>query len=361
MRLSHRALKQQPGRLSRRASVGSAGLAAFLMLGAAGNGQAQAPAAAASAQTPALQTVRVISFTGVSTIPLRVAAAQGTFAKYGLDVVTEFTPNSTVLREGLAAGKYDVAHAAVDNAVAMAETDHADVVILMGSDDSMTELIVQPTIGSVTDLRGKTVAVDAPNTAYALQLRKILLMNGLTAGTDYTMKVVGGTPQRLQAMIQDKENAAAMLNPPSSIQAKAAGLKSLGSAAKLIGPYQGVGAFVLRPWATAHRDTLVKYLAAYVEALRWFLAPANKAQAIAFLTADLKLSPEVAAEAYARAVATPGGLVPDARLDVAGLANVLKLRAEIENQWKGIPPPPERYCDLSYHDAALARLAGRSR
>ena len=60
-------------------------------------------------------------------------------------------------------------------------------------------------------------------------------------------------------------------------------------------------------------------------------------------------------------VAAPGGLVPDARLDIAGLANVLKLRAEIERQWKGIPPPPERYYDLSYHDAALARLAGRSR
>ena len=32
------------------------------------------------------------------------------------------------------------------------------------------ELIVQPDIGSVADLRGKTVIVDAPNTAYALQL-----------------------------------------------------------------------------------------------------------------------------------------------------------------------------------------------
>jgi ABC-type nitrate/sulfonate/bicarbonate transport system substrate-binding protein len=350
-------MKPQPTRVLTSLS-GSAALAALVMLGAAAHGQAQAPAAAAPAQTAALQTVRVISFGGVSTMPLRVAAAQGTFAKYGLDVVTEFTPNSTVLREGLAAGKYDVAHAAVDNAVAMVETDHADAVILMGSDDSMTELIVQPTIGSAADLRGKTVAVDAPNTAYALQLRKILLMNGLT-GTDYTMKVVGGTPQRLQAMIDDKTNAAAMLNPPYSIQAKVAGLKSLGSAAKLIGAYQGVGAFVMRTWANGHRDTVVKYLAAYVEALRWFLAPANKVQAIAMLTADLKLTPEVAAEAYARAVAAPGGLVPDARLDVAGLANVLKLRAEIEHQWNGVPPPPGRYYDPSYHDAALARLAGR--
>ena len=360
MRLVHRALERHRGSQSHRSAFGFAALVAILMLGAAGNGWDHAPAAADRAQTPALQVVRVVSFSGVSTVPLRVAAARGTFASHGLQVVTEFTPNSTLLREGLAAGKYDVAHAAVDNAVAMTEMDHADVVILMGSDDSMTELIVQPDIASVADLRGRTVAVDAPNTAYALQLRKILLMNGLTAGTDYTMKEVGGTPQRLQAMVRDKAYAAAMLNPPFSIEAKSAGLKSLGSAAKLIGPYQGVGAFVLRSWAKDHRDTLVRYLAAYVEALRWFLDPANKAEAVAFLTAELKLSPDVAAEAYARAAA-PGGLVPDARLDVAGLANVLKLRAEIEQQWKGIAPPSERYYDLSYHDAALARLAGRSR
>lgn len=336
-------------------------LASVLIAAVAGSGRAQAPNAARAAQTPPRQTLRVISFGGISTVPLRLALARGTFASHGLDVVAEFTPNSTVLREGLAAGKYDVAHAAVDNAVAMVELDHADVVVLMGSDDSMTELIVQPTIATVADLRGKTVAVDAPNTAYALQLRKILLMSGLTAGADYTMKAVGGTPQRLDAMIRDKENAAAMLNPPFSIQAKAAGLKSLGSATKLIGPYQGIGAFALRSWAANHRDMLVTYLAAYVEALRWFLAPENKADALAFLAADLKLPPEVAAEAYARAVAVPGGLAPDARLDLAGLANVLKLRAEIEQQWKGIPPGPDKYFDPSYHQAALAFLAGQNK
>lgn len=329
--------------------------ASIVIVGMAG-AQAQPRSSASTAQATQPQTIRVISFGGISTVPLRLALARGIFTKHGLNVVAEFTPNSIVLREGLAAGKYDVAHAAVDNAVAMVETDHADVVILMGSDDSMTELIVQPTIASVSALRGKTVAVDAPNTAYALQLRKILLMNGLTAGTDYSMRAVGGTPQRLEAMIKDKENAAAMLNPPFSIQAKAAGLKSLGSAANLIGPYQGIGAFVLRPWATDHREALVRYLAAYVDALRWFLAPANKGEALAFLGADLKLSPEMAEEAYAKAVAVPGGLAPDARLDVTGLVNVLKLRAEIEHQWEGVPPPPERYYDPSYYQEALARL-----
>ena len=162
-------------------------------------------------------------------------------------------------------------------------------------------------------------------------------------------------------MLRDKENAAAMLNPPFSLQAKAAGLKSLGSAARLIGPYQGIGAFALRTWATAHRDALIRYLAAYVEALRWFLAPANKADALAFLASDLKLPADLAKEVYARAVAAPGGLAPDARIDLNGFANVLKLRADVEHQWNGIPPPVDKYYDPTYHDAALARLAAPGR
>ncbi|MEI6667187.1 MAG: ABC transporter substrate-binding protein [Acidobacteriota bacterium] len=344
-------------------AIGVAALAAVVAVGSAATAMAQpapasapAPAQAASDATP---TIRVISFGGVSTVPLLVAEAQGLFTKYGLKVVVEFTPNSTLLRQGLAAGKYDIAHAAVDNAVAMVETDGADAVILQGSDDGMTELFVQPTIDSVAALKGKVMAVDAPNTAYALQLRKILLLNGLT-GADYTMKAVGGTPQRLQAMTQDKELAATMLNPPSSIQARRAGLKSLGSATQLIGPYQGVGAVAMRTWAKDNRDVVVRYLAAYIEALRWFMAPSHKADAIALLTTGLKLQPEVAAEAYAQAMAK-GGLVADARLDVDGLKNVLKLRAEIEKQWQGTPPPADKYFDISFHTAALAKLAAGSR
>jgi hypothetical protein len=33
-------------------------------------------------------------------------------------------------------------------------------------------------VRSFADLKGRTAIVDAPNTAYALQLKKILLLNG---------------------------------------------------------------------------------------------------------------------------------------------------------------------------------------
>ena len=72
------------------------------------------------------------------------------------------------------------------------------------------------------------MVVDAPNTAYALLLYKVLKNAGLNKG-DYTVRAVGGTPVRLEAMTKDKANAAAgVLSPPFSFRATQAGLKDMG-------------------------------------------------------------------------------------------------------------------------------------
>ena len=51
----------------------------------------------------------------------------------------------------------------------MVEMAKHDVVIVTGGDSSMNEFFVQPDVRSLADLRGRTLIVDAPNTAYALQ------------------------------------------------------------------------------------------------------------------------------------------------------------------------------------------------
>lgn len=302
-----------------------------------------------------MTTVRVNVFPGIANLGLYAAQAQGMFAKRGLNVPVEFTPNSQAQREGLAAGKFEIAHAAVDNAIAMVEVAKADAVIILGGDNSLNDLYVQPEIASIPDLRGKTVIVDAPNTAYALQLYKILTLNGLQKG-DYTVKVVGGTNLRLEGMRKEKAYAATMLNPPFSVLAEKEGLRNMGSAVQMIGPYQASGAFVMRGWAQAHPEVLVRYIQAFVEGLRWAMDPANKDRAVALLADRLKVAPDVALKSYEMAADPARGFAKDARFDVEGFKNTLKLRAELEGQWGGTPPPPDKYFDLSYYDRALAGL-----
>ena len=63
----------------------------------------------------------------------------------------------------------------------------------------------------------------------------------------------------------------------------------------------------------------------------------------------------VAAAATYDALLTPGaGLAPDARLALEGFEAVLALRAEPEGHWTGVPPPPQRYLDLSHFERVLA-------
>jgi ABC-type nitrate/sulfonate/bicarbonate transport system substrate-binding protein len=307
------------------------------------------------AQESVPQKIHVLTLLG-RPLAIVMAESHGLFARYGVEVTTENLPNSDVLRANLAAGKGDLAYLAVDNAVAMVELAGADVVIVMGGEGSQNELIAQPGIKSAKDFLGKTLIVDAPNTAYALQLKKILLLSGLQVGRDYEIKPVGATPQRLIAIRENKDYAGSMLGPPTSIVARREGFVSLGTVQDLIGPYQAAGNFALRKWAREHREALTSYLAACIEAQRWLMAPANKQAVIELLVKESHLAPDVAAETYESYMTHPGGFAKDARLDLDGFRNVLKLRAEVEGQWGGKPPAPEKYYDPAYYLSALELL-----
>ena len=83
-------------------------LACAIMLGAM---------SAATAQTQ----LKVMVFPGLSNFSIYAAEHKNLFAKHGLAIELLYTPNSDVLRNGLAKGDHQIAHAAVDNAVAMVE------------------------------------------------------------------------------------------------------------------------------------------------------------------------------------------------------------------------------------------------
>jgi ABC-type nitrate/sulfonate/bicarbonate transport system substrate-binding protein len=310
--------------------------------------------AAAGAAEPA--TVRVNSFPNAKALPLHAGLAKGFFAKHDLALQLSFTENSTRQREGLAAGEFDISHSAVDNAVAMVEAARKDVVIVTGGDSGMNEFFVQADVRSFADLRGRTLIVDAPNTAYAIQAKKILLKHGLKDGTDYTVVPVGRGELRRKAMAENRNYAAAVLNLPFTIQAEQLGMKSLGNTVDLLGPYQANGAFALRAWVGSNGPLLERYIAAYIESLRWVRRPENQAGCVAILMDKLKISREVAERSYRLLVDPVRGFTPDAAFDMEGFKNLLALRAEIEGG--GAVPSPEKYLDLSYYRRVIGTLGG---
>lgn len=296
-------------------------------------------------------TLRVNVFRGASNIPIYMAQEKGYFARRGITLQMQFTPNSDQQRAGLAAGRFEIAHAAVDNAVAMIEVAKADAVIVAGGDGGMNEMLVRQDINKVADLQGRTYVVDAPNTAYALIGRKILKNAGLKEGQDYKLDPLGGSEARTKSL-DTPAGAATVLNPPWNFLARERGAKSLGRTVDLYGPYQAQGAFVMRPWATKNASALERYLAALIEGCRAAQDPNQRTLTLQVLMRELKVDQRTAELTYAE-LTTPGhGLNKDCAFDMAGFKNVLALRAEMEGQWSGQPPAPEKFVDLSLFERA---------
>ncbi len=310
-------------------------------------------AATASAQAQR-RPLAVSSFPNAKALPLWAGDENGIFERFGLQLSIDLTPSSAAQREKLVDGRIDIAQSAVDNALQLVVEGH-DVVIVMGGESGMNDFMVQADVQGYADFRGRSLVVDAPNTAYALQARKLLASAGLNAGEHYQIKPIGNAGMRFKAMVEDKSNAGAVMNPPFSAEAELRGMKSLGRLTDLLGPYQAGGAFLLRDWANKHPERLESYIKAYVASLRWTVDPANKSKAIEILTRKLQLSSSVAQAAYAQ-LADPGfGFTPEAKLNATGLDNMLATRAQTEGKSARLDNRAS-YIDESFYLRALAAL-----
>src|SRR5258708_3321266 len=89
-------------------------------------------------------SLKVMVFPSLANLPIYVADRKGFYTERGLAVEVLHTPNSDVLRNGLAKGEHQIVHAAVDNAVAMAEVAKVDIVVFLGVNVRCISLFLRP-------------------------------------------------------------------------------------------------------------------------------------------------------------------------------------------------------------------------
>jgi ABC-type nitrate/sulfonate/bicarbonate transport system substrate-binding protein len=314
--------------------------------------------AVASLAATAGQELEVIVFPGGFNWPIWAAEAQGYFADQGLKVKVTPTPNSVFQMQGLAEGKFDIGFSTVDNVVAYQEgqgeaplSKQPDFFVFMGGQFGAVRLVVQPDVGSIADLKGKSLAVDAATTGYAFVLRKLLQQGGL-GENDYSFDKLGGTAQRAEALMQNK-TAGTILTSPLEVLPESRGYKRLANAVDVLGPYQAVSGIASRSWAKAHPDELVKFIRAYVRGLDWLSDPKNKSEAVALYRKNIPQANEIAAgKAWDALVPGPEGFQKKAKLDMAGVATVLSLRSEFGRPQKKLDDP-SKYVDESYYQRAM--------
>jgi len=251
---------------------------------------------------------------------LAVARAKGLFAEAGLDVAVTVTPNSTEQMRGLSQGSWQVASTAFDNVLGWSGREGAEIVaVAQVSRGATLPVYVRPEIKTWDDLRGKALAVDAVDTAYALVLRRVLLAHGLDMERgDYTLIAEGTTGHRLDSMIKG-ETFAGILNAPWDGKAAAAGLVRLSDHREVLPDYPGGVYAVSRRWAADNDALLVKFLQAWHRALRWCREEKNRSEAIDLIASLEKLDEKAATHRL-------GQLPKDGTLNLPGLQCVLDLR-----------------------------------
>lgn len=319
------------------------------------------PLAAAQAPTKPLATVNAITFPGGFTLPAWVAERQGFFAKHGVAVKLSFTPSSAFLMSNLIDGKYDIGILGIDNLVAYQEgrgegkfTGTPDLVSFMGLNPGFLHLIGAPDVKTVTDLRGRQLAVDALTTGFAFVLREMIARAGMT-DADVTYVRVGGSPARFRAVIEGKQ-AATLLNTPFDLQAVDRGLTRLGSAAQMLGHYQGHAAVAQRGWIAGNETTVIGVMRAYRDAMEWLFDARNREIAEALLVAhDPQMTPALARRTYEVFTDPKEGLFRNLAIDIDGLRTVLALRNKFSE-----PPmtltDPMKYVDLELYRKAFPQI-----
>src|SRR3984957_12813642 len=160
----------------------------------------------------------VMVYRGGQNLPLFVAQEEGFFLKRGLSVDLINAPNADELPKGLVDGRWQIIHSTSDNAVRIVDVEKLSAALIIGGDNAHNHVIVQNDIKSFADLKGKTIVLDGADTGYAYVIYAILEKYGLKNG-DYNINLVGATPKRLEALLNDPSNKAGMINPPFSIQA----------------------------------------------------------------------------------------------------------------------------------------------
>lgn len=272
-----------------------------------------------------------------------VAEHKGFFAKEGLGVHFDEATYAPEHNQGMAEGRWDFTLSSADTMIARTTTDSVDYLLFMQAEEGLTaSLIGRPGITSLEQLRGKLLAGDPGDSNLDLIRTKILRSHGMRE-SEYRIEIIGSSPKRLEAFLQGLV-AAAMLTPPSTEKALAAGGALLARAEDYAPNWPLTCGWTRRPWLEGHRDLIVRFIRAWASATDWLLEPEHREETIRLIMEVEHLDRPRAEESYGR-------VVPKAQLNPQALRRVLELRIEM-GVYKRPFSPAERFYDASYWCAA---------
>ena len=225
-----------------------------------------ATAAAARAADQVMTAYQSVSI-GSST-PLWIAKDARFFERQGLDVKVVFVEGSPRTMQTLIAGESQIVES-TGPAVLNARAAGSPVVIVAGYVNVMPYyLIVDNSINSAADLKGKVGANHMPGTAADTVMPIGLKALKLDPDRDVSLRAIGNTPMRLQAMSAGV--AQFMVAQDLELQqAKRLGYKVLVDYVAAKTPFPMGGAVTTERYVREKRDAVLRYVKALAQALHY--------------------------------------------------------------------------------------------
>jgi NitT/TauT family transport system substrate-binding protein len=147
--------------------------------------------------------------------PVLIGMRKGFFAKRGIELDVVFGPSAPGLVQQLAAGSLDLVavNGVVEPIHAVEKGAPVAILRIIGQTPNYA-MLARPSIKSVRDLKGKTIAIGGLRDINRIYLDAVLVPNGLKEG-DYDILVIGATGARLAALKSGAIDAT-MLVPPAA-------------------------------------------------------------------------------------------------------------------------------------------------
>lgn len=220
----------------------------------------------------------------VSVFCILIAQQQGFLKEEGLDVQLLNIRGEIAIRTALA-GEIDYFTNA-GSALAAAVRAVPVKIVTVFQDRPTWDLIAQPGVKSIQQLRGGTIGVMSPEGSLAVVAREMLRKNGLDPAKDVNLVTMGGDSVRFPAL-QTKSISATLFNTGMSLQAQKAGFSKLASAADYANLIEG-GFAATSEKIKQNPEKIFRFIRASLKGIKFFAS--KREPSIKLMMDNMKIS-----------------------------------------------------------------------
>ena len=261
-----------------------------------------------------LEKVRIgYSVGGLIPFPIIVAKENRFFEQAGFDVELINIP-PTIAVTALVSG--DIQYVIFAGTTLNAAVRGLPVkLVMVYNDRPLFSLMSRPEIRSIKELKGKGLGVATLTSGESFLSRRLLKDAGIDADKEMTLRVIGNTPDRLQALRAGAVDATT-LTLPADIHAERLGLRRLAFMGDTLESING-GFGVSERWLQQRPDQVKKIIGIAFRGMAH--ARARRQDSIALIMSKWKLEREVAGKAFDMMIKTwtDSGVASDEALQTA--------------------------------------------